>query len=259
MTKWPELGVWLINLDRSTERRAAMEQRLARIGIKYVRFPAIDGQSEWDQLLSDVDMPTFRRNVGRDVLPGEIGCFASHLAVWQALIDGPHEVALVLEDDVNFNSDFLSALDLLMTARGSWDMVKLNKVRAKQPVQHRKLGDYRLNSYLGSFTGMGAYVITSSFAMAQITKMRPFRRPIDHVLDQFDAKTFRHFGLEPFPSHTDSLNHSTITGVDFAAIHKYPWYRRFYVFGYRIAKPWKKMLGIFAFRIWQVNSILIFV
>ena len=243
-----ELGVWLINLDRSTERRTVMEARLTTLGLDYTRFSAIDGRAEWDRLAQGVDMIAFRRNVGREVLPGEIGCYASHLKVWQALLDSNHEVAVVLEDDVVFHDDFLPALDRVLATREQWDMVKLNRIRAKQPILRYTLGEYALNAYLGAFTGMGAYLITRRCAQLQMVAMQPVRRPIDHVLDQFDGRRFRHFGLEPFPSHVDDGNQSTITGTGFAEVRKFPWYGRFPVYGRRLANPLKKALAIFRSR-----------
>jgi glycosyl transferase, family 25 len=242
------LGVWLINLDRSTSRRAAMEERLGALGLQYTRFLGIDGRKEWETLVDDVDLAAFRRNVGREVLPGEIGCYASHLAVWRALIDSPHDVALVLEDDVVFHTDFMDALDAVLEAYGTWDIVKLNCIRAKQPILRRRLGPYRLNAYVGAFTGMGAYLITRSFAQAQMPLMFPMRRPIDHALDEFDARTFRHFGLQPFPSHVDDGNHSTITGTAFSAVRKYPWHARLPVYGQRLRKLGRKAVAIFGSR-----------
>jgi glycosyl transferase, family 25 len=248
VTARPGLGVWLINLDRSTARRATMEARLAALGLPYTRFAGIDGRAEWDRLVAGVDLPAFRRNVGREVLPGEIGCYASHLGVWQALLDSPHEVALVLEDDVVFHDDFLPALDLVLAARDRWDMVKLNVIRAKQPVLRHRLGPYRLNACLGAFTGMGAYLVTRDFARAQMPALHPVRRPVDHALDHFDARTFRHYGLEPFPSHVDDGNQSTITGTGFAAVRKFPWYARLPVYGQRLGKFARKSLAILGSR-----------
>lgn len=221
-----------------------MEAQLAALDMDYTRFPAIDGRAEWDRLVADVDLAAFRRNVGREVMPGEIGCYASHLAVWQALLASPYEVALVLEDDVVFHDDFLAALDLVLAARKSWDMVKLNHIRAKHPVRRMELGIYRLNAYRGAFTGMGAYLVTRPFVTAQLPKMLPMRRPIDHELDQFSARNFRHYGLEPFPSHVDDGNQSTITGIGFAAVRKFPWYARLPVYGQRASKLWRKTLAI---------------
>jgi glycosyl transferase family 25 len=70
----PGLKVVLINLPRSVARRQQMQQRLEALGLGYQLFPAIDGRAEQSRLFQQVDVPAFQRNVGRDVLPGEIGC-----------------------------------------------------------------------------------------------------------------------------------------------------------------------------------------
>ena len=66
MTAEPPYHGLYINLDRSTERRAAMEKQLDRLGLSsiYARFPALDGAT---------------LNSPRSAIkPGENGCFQSH-------------------------------------------------------------------------------------------------------------------------------------------------------------------------------------
>ncbi|MFN4153104.1 MAG: glycosyltransferase family 25 protein [Paracoccaceae bacterium] len=235
MSSAPEgLGIWLINLPRSTDRRTRMEAQLQALGLDYALFEAVDGRADWDRLASNADLPTFRANVGREVLPGEIGCYHSHLGVWRAFLDSPHKVALVLEDDVVFHDDFLPALTLATARSDRWDMLKLNRIRAKFAVGQGALGPYRLNAFAGSFTGMGAYLVTRDCAQRLLPGMLPVRRPIDHELDRIDLRNFRHFALQPFPSHVDDGNTSTITGQGFAEVKKFPWYRRLRVYKNRL-------------------------
>lgn len=226
MTARPELGIWLINLDRSTARRAAMEPRLAALGLNYTRVPAIDGSAEWPRLQSTVLEDEFRRNVGREIMKGEIGAYHSHLDVWRALLDSPYKVALVLEDDVVFHDDFLSALDLAMEHVDNWDLLKLNKIRARGPRRQMTIGPYSLNAYFGPATGLGAYLIRRDLVARLLPAMLPIRRPIDHELDRIHLHDFRHYGLEPFPSHVDDGNESTITGSNFRGVQKWPVWRR---------------------------------
>ena len=82
-------GVY-INLDRSTERRAAMEAQIARYGLagRYRRFRAADGNI--------LGAPT-------KLSESEIGCFISHLLVLSEHLDCPVPVHVV-EDDVEFSS-----------------------------------------------------------------------------------------------------------------------------------------------------------
>lgn len=222
----PGLKVVLINLPRSVARREQMQQRLDALGLAYELFPAIDGRAEQARLFQQVDVPAFQRNVGRDVLPGEIGCYFSHITVWQQFVDSGEECLLVLEDDVVFGADFLVAVQEALRVRAHWDFLKLNKIRAKQPIAQGHVGAYRLNAYLGTATGLGAYLIQRETAQRLLPAMLPITRPIDHELDRIHVHRLRHFGLEPFPSHVQDENQSTITGEGFNAVKKYVWRAR---------------------------------
>ena len=216
-----DLPVWLINLDRATARRAAMEERLARLGLPYTRLPGVDGRAEEARLLANTDVPAFERNMGRKVLIGGIGCYHSHLAVWEAFLATGKPVALVLEDDVVFHDDFLDAVRLGLRAGAHWDFLKLNCIRAKLPVCQGLVGPYRLNAYVGPATGTGAYLITRETAAKLLPAMRRVTRATDHEINRFFLHDFRLRGLEPWPSHPDDGGESLITGKGFADVRKF--------------------------------------
>lgn len=218
--------VILINLERSIQRREQMEQRLLELGLAYTRLSAVDGKAQWEMLQSTVDKFTFERNVGRDLMPGEIGCYHSHLQSWNALVQSDCHTLLVLEDDVVFGDDFIEAIGEALQYRQSWDMLNLNKIRAKQPVCQALVGRYSLNAYMGPLTGMGAYMISRVTAARLLPAMLPIVLPIDLELDRVHRHRLRRLGLEPFPSHVNDENQSTITGQGFAGVKKYTWYRR---------------------------------
>jgi glycosyl transferase family 25 len=221
-----DLPVWLINLDRATARRAAMEDRLARLGLPYTRFPGVDGRAEEARLLANTDVPAFERNMGRKVLIGGIGCYHSHLAVWEAFLATGKPVALVLEDDVVFHDDFLDALRLGLKTKAHWDLLRFNCIRAKLPISQGRVGPYRLNAYLGPFTGNGAYLITRDTAAKLLPAMRRVTRSCDHEINRFFLHDFRLRGLEPWPSHLDDGGISLITGTGFADVQKFKGLRR---------------------------------
>jgi glycosyl transferase family 25 len=237
----PGLKVVLINLPRSVARLEQMQQRLDAQGLAYDLFPAIDGRAEQTRLIQQVDVPAFQRNVGRDVLPGEIGCYFSHITVWQQFVDSGEDCLLVLEDDVVFGPDFLVAVQEALRVRAHWDFLKLNKIRAKQPIAQGRVGAYRLNAYLGTATGFGAYLIQRETARRLLPVMLPITRPIDHELDRIHVHRIRHFGLEPFPSHVQDENQSTITGQAFNAVKKYAWHARGALYWLRWSNFWGRL------------------
>ncbi len=237
-----DLPVWLINLPRATARRERMEARLEKLGLAYTLFPGVDGKAEEARLLANVDVPAFERNVGRKVLVGGIGCYHSHLAVWEAFLASGKPVALILEDDVIFHDDFLAAVRLGLQTVAHWDFLKLNCIRAKQPICQGLVGSYRLNAYLGPATGTGAYLITRDTAAKLLPGMQRVTRPTDHEINRFFVHDFRLRGLEPFPSHLEDGESLIATGPGgYGGIRKFPWYRRLPNYRLRIGNHFRRL------------------
>ena len=159
-------------------------------------------------------------------MKAEIGTYHSHLSVWRSFLETGQKAALILEDDVVFHDDFVAAVNAALCEIDRWDFLKLNKIRAQYPRQRGTIGPYTLKAYVGSATGLGAYLITRDLAARLLPKMLPITRPIDHELDRIFVHDFRHYGLEPFPSHVDDGNESTITGTGFSEVHKFPKWKR---------------------------------
>lgn len=220
------LPVWLINLPRADERREKMVTQMQRLDLPFKLFSGVDGKVREEELLASVDKAAFKRNMGRAILIGGIGCYHSHLEVWREFLETGAPVALILEDDVVFHDDFLPALRLALKASTHWDILKLNRIRAKLPVTQGRVGSYRLNAYIGPKTGTGAYLIKRETAAKLLPLMLPITRATDHEINRFFAHDFRLRGLEPFPSHVDDGNVSQITGVGFADVVKFPLKKR---------------------------------
>lgn len=221
-----DLGVWLINLDRAAARRTTMAARLDALGLDWTRFNAIDGVAEADRLSETYDDAAYARHMGQEILPGKIGCYHSHLGVWRALTDSDRAVALILEDDVVFHDDFLDALETALAAADQWDTLRLCATRAKFPITQAHLGRYRLNAYLGRFTGNGAYLVKRDVAERLLPGLLPMTRAFEYELGRYFAHDYRQFGLEPFPSHIEDGGESQIVGRANAGIRRLRGLRR---------------------------------
>lgn len=98
------MHAYVINLERSPERRAKITANLDRCGVDYEIVTAIDGR--------DLDpagkiAPTFYNKVR----PGEAGCALSHMIVYQKILADGLERALVLEDDIIVPPEFTLIVD----------------------------------------------------------------------------------------------------------------------------------------------------
>ena len=239
-----DIGIWLINLPRDAERRERMEAQLSDLGLSWTLFPAIDGRADQARLLQRADADAFARNMGMPLLPGKLGVFASHLAVWDELLALPCKAALIFEDDVVFHDDFLEALDVALAASDQWDLVRFNCIRAKLPVTQAELGRYRLNAYIGPFTGNAAYLIHRDVATRLAPRLWPQTRALDHELNRFFLHDYRQLGLEPWASHPDDGGTSTITGTGFGLVKKFKWYRRLPHYGLKAANYLRRFLWL---------------
>ena len=221
-----KIGVWLINLPQNQDRLAKMAQQLDSMGLPWQLFSAVNGREHFDELILQADPEAYAKNMGSPILPGKLGVYASHTRVWKEFLRSDYEFALIFEDDVVFHDNFVEALSAAYQAKNHWDIVRFNCVRAKLPIQQGVVGQWRLNAYMGPFTGNAAYLIRKDLATKLVSQIGPQTRALDHELNRFFHHDYRLLGMEPWPSHTDDGNVSTITGVGFASVKKFKWYKR---------------------------------
>lgn len=185
MTMLPDgLACYLINLDRSPQRLAAMQSRLSELDIAYTRIAATDGAQLTDE---EFLQHTIHNRYYKPIRRGEVGCYLSHLEVLHAFINSDARYALVLEDDCVFDADFNASLGAAIALRDhtcdpllQWDVLKLNRKRARwvslAPVTaSRQLVEYGLSVPITT----AAAVWTRPAAERFLRAYRGATRPID--------------------------------------------------------------------------------
>ncbi|MBO0764307.1 MAG: glycosyltransferase family 25 protein [Hyphomicrobiaceae bacterium] len=124
------LPVFVINLDRSTDRLAKMRGQCAAIGVSFERFPGVLGTD-----LPPALKPYFcdaAGNIVSPLRPAEIGCYASHLGVWQRVVEVGLPAAMVCEDDAILPSGIDGLVDeILKFLPPDWDMVLLASISSE--------------------------------------------------------------------------------------------------------------------------------
>ena len=239
-----DIEIWVINLPKDTDRRERMDRQLKELGLEYRFFAAIHGAEQSDALETRVNKIAYRRNMGVQILPGKIGVYASHLAVWEQFLAGVKKAALIFEDDVIFHEDFSEALDCALDGSAHWDLIRFNKIRAKLPVTQTKGGRYRFNAYIGPFTGNAAYLIKRETAQKIMKKIWPQTRALDHELNRFFIHDYRQIGLEPWASHPDDGGISTITGTNFDKVEKPKAHQRLYYYGLKLTNYFRRAIWL---------------
>jgi glycosyl transferase family 25 len=179
-----DLACFLINLDRSTERLATMQARLARLGLAYQRIAGVDGaQLSEEAFLRHTTENRYYKPIRR----GEVGCYLSHLKAMEAFLASSARYALILEDDCVLHPDSNLVLRAAIELRDAtpdpllqWDVLKLNRGRRRQVDLAPLAGGHRLVEYgLSVPITTAAALWTRAAAEAFQRAYRGASRPID--------------------------------------------------------------------------------
>lgn len=145
------------------------------------------------------DAVAARRVLARDLTAGELGCFASHAALWREHAAARDDaVMVVLEDDVMIDPQFFARLTAFAARLPNAGLVRLY---AKAPAPARIVGfvDGRhVVRYRGGAYGTQAYLLRPSAARA-LAGIARVVRPVDDAMDRFWEHKVPSLGVHPFP------------------------------------------------------------
>lgn len=195
-----DILILVINLDRSPERLASVATQLDRLGLHWQRMPASDGRTLSMTDTSLIDGESFKRKHGKAPLPGELGCYLSHVRAIDSLLHSSHPAVLILEDDVQLGLDLPRVLSELMEKHAQWDVVKLSGLHSGTPLAVSDLGPpYRLAVGLSRYTGASCYLVNRFAAQAYAKDLLPMTLPYDHEYDQAWSRGIRIRMVVPAP------------------------------------------------------------
>jgi glycosyl transferase family 25 len=237
------LQAFVINLDRSTERLERISQHLQRLGLPFTRVAAVDGrQLSDDERRRTLDEATYRRRHGMSSLPGELGCYLSHVKAMRAFLASGADASLILEDDVQPEPELPQVLQALIECPGRWDMVKISGVHSGTPVRVARLTDrHGLAVMLSRCTGSSAYVVNRRAAQAYVDHLLPMTLPYDHVYDQGWRFGLKVRMVSPLAARHDAQVATTITPAASGASRKFHWSRRWPTYAYRLGNEWRRL------------------
>lgn len=202
-----ELSIVVVNLDRDVARMAHMRRQLDRLGLRYRRLAAIQGDKLPGEFAAYFD--------GCALSAGEIGCYASHLRICAMIAAGEIAApALVLEDDVRAPDDLAFLLrGVLEAAPEGWDFIRLSQGSKRVAVRVAALpGGRDLVRYSEAPFSTGAYLVSRTGAEKFIAP-GPRREAVDGDLRRVWAWDLDMYGVSPPPFGADVLGASTIDAL----------------------------------------------
>jgi glycosyl transferase family 25 len=208
------MKVYVVNLATSTERMQAMHRQLTDMGLSYERVEAVWGKAlSADALSALYSADDNRTRFYRPLSAGEIGCYASHLQLWQRMVNQAVPMALVLEDDMLLDPRTPALLQALQASPNDWDMVKLIGMRPAEVAHAWPLMEgFSLVDCKRLPSLTGAYVIRDSGAAKLAHRAAPFSRPIDVELRHYWEFDLRILAVDPYPAQDSELAQQTTIG-----------------------------------------------
>ena len=193
------MQIHVISLRRSLDRRIRIATQLQERGLPYVFFDAIDGQ-DGRRFFPAIDAERFLTNTGRDPTSGEIGCYASHLNLWQLCAE-QREPVLVTEDDALLRSNFASAVSETDNLIDRYGFIRLEfegSDRNYPKVKVDASGEFTLYYSLRYPFGAMCYAIAPHVAAQFVEASRVLVGPVDLFIKRFWVHRQPLFALCPY-------------------------------------------------------------
>lgn len=211
-----DLPIFLINLAGSDDRLAASQRQLEAAGLSFTRIEAYDGRGKAATSFKAYDPDAAFAFFGRQMTSGEVGCYLSHVAAAQAVIDSGAPYGLVLEDDFEVRPggwDSLAQTIAFLEAEACSDWELVNLARSPKLVT-RPVADVIPTEGAPSVLHRAYYfpVIATAILWSRAGAIRFAAEaaqpigPVDHVYRRRMSESGGGLALRPAPF--------TVTGIE---------------------------------------------
>ncbi len=192
------MHIFVINMALHADRRRSSEQKLKSLGLKFEFFEAISGESAFrDAVFADYDESEFLLNTGRRITMGEIGCFASHRALW-AMCYRLDEPIMIMEDDFDLLDGFVDALHSAAEVTEQLGFLRLQTdcSARKHPILASR--DFLVSRYSKAPHSTLCYSISPNVARRFLEQSRSFDAPVDVFIRTFWEHGQALYALTPY-------------------------------------------------------------
>jgi len=175
----------LINLASATERRQHMEEQFKALGVSFqtVGVDLRGCSREQARAVAVRHRPGIEFDFA-SLSTAEVGCWVSHLAAWQLMLNSDHgDFCTVVEDDVRLAPDFVAVVSALQV-RTPYDVVYLGTSSRNLSTRRKtRIGSLLLHEPVGAIFNTWGYTIARRYA-ERILGLERLRvdQPIDHFL-----------------------------------------------------------------------------
>jgi glycosyl transferase family 25 len=225
---------YLINLKRASDRLVSAKETFDKAEINFKLEVAVDGK---ELSLPHKNYSELKYNLlhGKKTNLGELGCYLSHLNVLKRFLKTKEELALVCEDDIEFDDDIIEIINGALRSEINFDLLRLSggSSRNKEiglPLKLKKIhNDFFLSLNFGFKSGTGCYLINRHAAKNIINKIKKMSLPIDHAMDRDWILNIRSLSISPAPVYLKKELHLENSYIQAKKEFKFPFYKRYWI------------------------------
>jgi glycosyl transferase family 25 len=199
------IQVFVISLERSSDRRKRVEEQLNQTNIQWNFLNAVDGYA-LPEMPSSYQKSKVKRLQGYELTPGEVGCFLSHIKAWE-LCYLNNVITLVFEDDFLVSKNLELVINDLLIISDQWNLVRLSGIYETEHETLQQRSGYVLVKNLGESCGTAAYLIQPAAAKVLLSHAADIYEPVDHYLEHHTKHGLSCLAAKPYPiglAHTKS-------------------------------------------------------
>lgn len=205
------MKIFVINLKRDHKRRKNASRQLSEQNIDFEFFPAIEITAGWGDYFDDYNEKSFLINTGRRVTRGEIGCYASHKALWKKCIR-LDEPLMIMEDDFLLDIKFSQAVKIVQENINSYHYIRLQSETRARREPAKSIGGFTLYRYSKIPHSAMCYAVTPRICQAFLSHSHSLCEPVDVMV----KKAWRHqqalYGLAPYTVTESNLSSDSCIG-----------------------------------------------
>ncbi len=185
-----KIPVFIINLLQDIEKKEHIKNLCTAYNLSPEFIKAVNGKSLSNKEIENAYSKENAINIfGRELSRGEIGCALSHKKIYQKMVNKRINEALILEDDVEFNSELLNVINTINSFPEKWNLILLGHHSCKKRDletrysfwgKTRLTENYVLTRPVECGCGTYGYILTLEAAKIILTNIEKLCQPIDY-------------------------------------------------------------------------------
>lgn len=206
------MRLYVISLKESQARREKVDSQLRSAHIEYEFFDGIRVHNGIDGYFESYDEKQYLIDCGRVATVGEIGCYASHLAMWKKCVE-LNEPVMIMEDDFCIEDSFSSAIQVVENLISDYGYIRLQTEFRARKIKVKDVSGFTLYYYTKMPHSLMCYVVNPAVAQRLIDNSINLTAPVDVVIKKIWEHKIPMFGLAPYSVRDcGEENISTIKG-----------------------------------------------